>query len=689
MAVHTTSVRTTLAGNGSATVFPFGFHCADPATISVVYTDPGGARVTLEPSAYSVTLNAPPTDGGWVTYPLSGSPIPAGSTLTISRTVPLTQDVELTNQGGFYPTVLNGALDRLAMVDQQLADAQARSISGAQTDPVGLDMSLPPVAERAGKALWFDSLGRPIAAAGTLPGVPVTSFGASLVAATDSNAALDTVTHTRPEAGAVAVPLKQIIRRQWVRPEDFGALHNGVADDLPAIQAAFASGQNVEFGPYDYRISGAVQVTTRGQRVRGQGALTRILSTSTTADFFTLGDGTNLLNDLKFEDFVLWATVTKTAGYGFNGRMVQNCQWEGVHCGDLEHYQNNSAAHRLWRGWYFDGFFRCEVDRDCAATVASHGIMCRGRSAGTYGAELEIEADLIFCGNATTGGAGVLIGGGCGGVYVNGEVSRCWQGVRVDTTLEATRNREIFLLPRAIIDSCDDYGLLLNGDCAALIDITGAWFTSSGRFNNAANGVGLYATPDCTATIRLTGGRLYNNRVSGAVIAGGQLTMTGVNVTAQGASDTDGIGLWLAHANAIGAVVVGNHFGGNKTGLKLDGNVHTFTIADNVFSGNSVAHITGVPTFPALGPLKQIRNNVGFITENQGVVIIPNGQSGVTVNHGLSVPPNVILISSGGPNAQNVRYRVVNITGTTFDISATATLSGNDEAIHWRASVGV
>jgi hypothetical protein len=72
-----------------------------------VLTDAAGNETVLTQGAgatqYQITLNAPATGAIWgmgrqVTYNPNGTPIPNGSTLTIFRTLPLTQAISLQNQ---------------------------------------------------------------------------------------------------------------------------------------------------------------------------------------------------------------------------------------------------------------------------------------------------------------------------------------------------------------------------------------------------------------------------------------------------------------------------------------------------------------------------------------------------------------------------------------------------------------
>lgn len=128
---HTLTVSTTqssiiVAGSGNQTVFQFPFIGVSASDIEVIFTDTSDIQTTLPSYTYSVNLNAPVTgqiwgNGGSVTYPLTGSPIANGTTLTISRILPLTQEAEISNQGNQYPIVTEQALDTLCMEIQQVS----------------------------------------------------------------------------------------------------------------------------------------------------------------------------------------------------------------------------------------------------------------------------------------------------------------------------------------------------------------------------------------------------------------------------------------------------------------------------------------------------------------------------------------------------------------------------------------
>ncbi len=131
MTVSTSASQATLGGNGSQTTFGFGFTVGLASNLQVILTDGSGNQTVLAPSQYAIALNPPATGqlwgvGGTVTYPLSGPPIASGTTLTISRVVPLTQPTSISNQGSFYPQAVEQAIDTLCMELQQVSARTGR-----------------------------------------------------------------------------------------------------------------------------------------------------------------------------------------------------------------------------------------------------------------------------------------------------------------------------------------------------------------------------------------------------------------------------------------------------------------------------------------------------------------------------------------------------------------------------------
>ena len=119
MVVSTQSSAVTYLGNGTTTEWPYNFPIADAAWLEVKTKDPTGVLSVLGSADYDVTgIGA--ADGGSVIYPKSGTPLPSGWRLRIQRVVPIVQPIEIVNQEGYYPEVLEASADYRAFVEQQL-----------------------------------------------------------------------------------------------------------------------------------------------------------------------------------------------------------------------------------------------------------------------------------------------------------------------------------------------------------------------------------------------------------------------------------------------------------------------------------------------------------------------------------------------------------------------------------------
>ena len=131
--------------NGVTTAFPFAFKVFSSADVRVVLADASGAESDLVLGThYAVALNADQdaNPGGTVTTTAAYA---TGYTLTLTSGLQNLQPVTLTNNGGFYPTVINNALDRLTILVQQLAEQVSRAVKvsiSSATAPDSLIASL-------------------------------------------------------------------------------------------------------------------------------------------------------------------------------------------------------------------------------------------------------------------------------------------------------------------------------------------------------------------------------------------------------------------------------------------------------------------------------------------------------------------------------------------------------------------
>ena len=163
MTIGTQINTITVDGNGVTTSFVYPFNIPAASDAVVTYTSTTGVETVLTTSEYTISGLGNST-GGTVTYPLSGSPIAAGTSLTIQRVLPLVQTTSLSGQGPTFASIEN-ALDYLTMCIQQVAGTGALSFQAPPTDPPGLNYIAPAVAERANQTLGFDGSGNLIVGA--------------------------------------------------------------------------------------------------------------------------------------------------------------------------------------------------------------------------------------------------------------------------------------------------------------------------------------------------------------------------------------------------------------------------------------------------------------------------------------------------------------------------------------------
>lgn len=107
--------------------YPFYFKIFEKTDVYVVVTDDTGVETTIEADTdYRVVMNENQDSdaGGYVTLLKDYT----GSKITISSQVPYDQGVNITNKGGFYPSTLNKAYDKLTILCQQLLEQVSRCI---------------------------------------------------------------------------------------------------------------------------------------------------------------------------------------------------------------------------------------------------------------------------------------------------------------------------------------------------------------------------------------------------------------------------------------------------------------------------------------------------------------------------------------------------------------------------------
>lgn len=171
----TARVAGPFTGTGTTATFPFTFKVFDETDLFAVTLNLASgaiAELAIE-TDYTVALNADQdsSPGGSVT--LTAGNLASGMTLTITTDIDELQGLDLTNGGGFFPDVVNAALDLLTILVQQLGVQVSRSLQLPLSDSAA-SVVLPAAAQRAGMLLMFDGAGNPqlvpVAPGGTIPG---------------------------------------------------------------------------------------------------------------------------------------------------------------------------------------------------------------------------------------------------------------------------------------------------------------------------------------------------------------------------------------------------------------------------------------------------------------------------------------------------------------------------------------
>lgn len=117
--------RINAEGNGAGSVFSLSpMVLLENDTISVVTVDTDGVETTRTEGtgATNYSLSVPSYPGtGSITFPASGSAyLDTGEYIVVTRETPITQEVRLENQGGYFPAVQEGVFDKLTVICQNL-----------------------------------------------------------------------------------------------------------------------------------------------------------------------------------------------------------------------------------------------------------------------------------------------------------------------------------------------------------------------------------------------------------------------------------------------------------------------------------------------------------------------------------------------------------------------------------------
>ena len=168
MTINSTTRKTNvLVGNGNTATYPFAFKVFKDEDVVVKKLEAAtSAETTLTlgvSNDYIVTLSADQNSnpGGSITLKSGGNNqnLASGFSIVITSAVEPLQGTDLTNQGGFFPEVINDALDKAVVLHQQQQEKLDRSISFSLTNTIGSLEITENAAARKNRVLGFDNTG--------------------------------------------------------------------------------------------------------------------------------------------------------------------------------------------------------------------------------------------------------------------------------------------------------------------------------------------------------------------------------------------------------------------------------------------------------------------------------------------------------------------------------------------------
>lgn len=357
-----------ILADGVQDVFTYPFPIFASEDLAVYFN---GAR-----QYFGYTVNqAGQTEGGTVAF---ATPPADGVVVTLERLLPLERVSDFIEGGDFSARAFNNELDYLTASIQQVNRYQSQMLRyGDHETPSAI--ILPDRAIRAGRALGFNEHGDPVAVSleGSMAMPDFTATGSGAV--------------TRGGGDKMA---------ERVSVRDFGAVGDGLSDDMLAFQLALGAHDAVFVPPGVYLISGTI---TLGERQSlygaGQGSVIRCQSDAFPA--IEIAHGYATLADLRIEGGDIGVLLRGRLGPCVQNTVRDLTLWE---CG---------------RGMVLDGYD--DTDKPCywnnivrvlAARPAYHGFHLMKSGAGDTPNANRFHACRTYSLGADIDGAGFYVEAG-------------------------------------------------------------------------------------------------------------------------------------------------------------------------------------------------------------------------------------------------------------------------------------
>jgi len=156
MTVSSATNKVSYNGNGSQTVFAYGFKIFDEDDLTVIIRNASGGETTQTITTHYTVSGVGAASGGNVTM---GTAPASGESITIIREQPLTQGLDLVPNDPFPAALLEDTLDKFAFMVQKHEEVLSRTIKGSKTTTITNPSFTEDATARANKIFAFDGSG--------------------------------------------------------------------------------------------------------------------------------------------------------------------------------------------------------------------------------------------------------------------------------------------------------------------------------------------------------------------------------------------------------------------------------------------------------------------------------------------------------------------------------------------------